>query len=155
MRHGSKTFVYLALIAFGLIAGLLLAADVQAQGDAPATSPQAPAVTVSGQVRLGGVGEPGVIVELRSGVTVVASATTNGAGQYSLNAPAGILTLSARKGVYAFEPAFRRIIVLVGGGPITQDFTMNPDPNRNPGRLHAPLPAAERLPTAPAGRLHL
>ena len=28
MRHGSKTFVYLALIAFGLIAGLLLAADV-------------------------------------------------------------------------------------------------------------------------------
>lgn len=124
MRHGAKTFVYLALIAFGIIASLLMAADVQAQGDAPATSPQAPAVTVSGQVRLGGVGEPGVIVELRSGVTVVASATTNGAGQYSLNAPAGILTLSARKGVYAFEPAFRRIIVLVGGGPITQDFTM-------------------------------
>jgi pimeloyl-ACP methyl ester carboxylesterase len=128
MRHGSKTFVYLALIAFGLIASLLLAADVQAQSDGPAASPQAPTVTVSGQVRLGGAGEPGVIVELRSGVTVVASATTNGAGQYSLNAPAGILTLSARKGVYAFEPGFRRIFVLTGGAPITQDFAMTRPP---------------------------
>ncbi|MFV9504868.1 MAG: esterase/lipase family protein [Oscillochloridaceae bacterium umkhey_bin13] len=123
-----------------LVVGLLPpVTPLQAEPLGPTMAELAPqqfeqAVRLAGTIRLGTVGEPGVIVELVerrrlfSGVfseRIVQRAFTNAQGAYTLNATISTLALNSyflrpRKGVFEFQPATRPVTASATG----QDATM-------------------------------
>lgn len=97
----------------------------QALNDEVADTPEAVSVVVSGQIRLGGTGEAGVIVDILPifGSTVLASTTTNSQGNYSVDVgSASVFRVVPRKGVFEFDPPSRRVTFPTGN--LTLNYNM-------------------------------
>lgn len=121
MQSTLKRFTYLMIILVGLLAGMLFAGNAHAIAE---STPRAPDRTVTGQVRLGADGEAGVIVEAFTFQgALIASATTNAQGQYSLNVgDNSLFRVRPRKGVFEFNPP--SALMFTREQSVTQDFVM-------------------------------
>ena len=105
MQIQRKFIIQLVLVTFGIIIGFYFTGNVLATTLSKGNQqPPIVIIPLSGQIKLGNVGEYGVIVEAISQGNVVATAKTDSQGQYTLNVTDPCVTLRPRKGVFEFSP---------------------------------------------------
>lgn len=88
-----------------------------------------PPGSISGRItrKIGGAGEPGVTVEVLFGTTVVASATTDSNGNYTITSvPPAEYVVRPRKTGYTFEPISRNVVVNSGQTTSGVNFLSSP-----------------------------
>lgn len=96
-------------------------ADQESEVDLPCTTPTTG--TVSGQVTVNGIGEAGVTVILRLGITTLATTTTEADGNYQFSSVApGPRTVEIQPPSGVTCPMTQRSVTVTAGETVTADF---------------------------------